>query len=143
MRRLSCNLISCSLLIFLISACSQWGGDNPLGITGGSKEGYGQNGDLFLPGEIDQEILGSWIISGEISYQIFTFYADGTFSIENYLEDQLARTVSGLWGVSGHELTLRSGGKSEVYRYQVNSNELILSYGIEQIVLYRRIRKIE
>ncbi len=127
----------------MISACAQWGGDNPLGITGGSKDGYGQNGDLFLPGEIDQELVGSWIINGEISYQIVTFYADGTFTIEYYLEDQLARTVSGQWGVSGNELTLRSGGKSEVYRYQLNNNQLTLSFGKEQIVLYRRIRKVE
>ena len=133
-------LLNVSLLAVLIAGCAQWGGDNPLGITGGSKEGYGQNNDLNLPensGEIDPELLGSWTSYGDLSSTVFTFFTDGTFMMEHYLENQLDRTISGRWSVSGNTLTISSGGNSEVYTYLVDGNQLILSYGNEQIVLYR------
>ncbi len=114
------------LLAVLLCSCAQWGGDNPLGITGGSKEGYGQNNDLNLPenfGEIDPELVASWASYGDNSTTVFTFYADGTFTMEHYLENQLDRTISGLWSVSGDTLTISSGGNSEVYTYLVDGNQ--------------------
>jgi hypothetical protein len=129
-----------SLLAVLVCSCAQWGGDNPLGITGGSKEGYGQNSDLNLPensGDIDPALVGSWASEENVSTTVFTFYADGTFTMEHYLEDQLDRTLSGLWSVSGNTLTISSGGKSEVYTYLVDGNQLVLSSGNREIVLYR------
>ncbi len=128
-----------ALFIFLLIGCAQWGGDNPLGITGGSKEGYGQNNDLYFPGKIDPELLGIWISYGDLSYETFTFRDDGTFTIEQHHPN---RTIAGRWGVSRNELTLCFGSNLEVeiYRYMVSGNQLILYYGNEQLVLNRLIR---
>jgi hypothetical protein len=50
----------------MIIGCAQWGGDNPLGITGGSYGGYGQDNDINLQNPtnsntLDPALLGEWI----------------------------------------------------------------------------------
>jgi hypothetical protein len=130
-----------SLLAVLFLGCAQWGGDNPLGITGGSKEGYGQHNDLNLPdgsGEIDPDLVGVWSMYDYPDMLVYTFMVDGTFKIELYYYDSLDETTEGTWNVYGNQLTLRpDGGRTEVVTYQINGNQLTLTQGDYVLILHR------
>jgi hypothetical protein len=129
-----------AIFVFMLIGCAQWGGDNPLGITGGSKQGYGENNDFSLPetsGEIDPNLVGKWSSYGDIFIIVFDFYADGTFTREEYYDRESNGSAEGTWSVSGDILTLRSSGDTQVYTYFINDNQLTLFYGDYVLVFYR------
>ena len=133
-----------SLLAILICSCAQWGGDTPLGITGGGSEGYGKNNDLNLPdisGGVDPELVGSWSTPEAYYYAVFTFNADGTFSIAEYYGGDLDEITEGTWSVSGSNITLTVDGYSEVIPYSINGDILTVDYHGDTVVLHRRIVK--
>jgi hypothetical protein len=131
-----------SLLAGLIVGCAQWGGDNPLGITGGGKEGYGQNNDLNLPeitGKIDPALVGVWRTDESYSGLELTLNADGSFTAEIYIEGELDEILEGTWGVSGENLLLTVEGDTIFCPFTYYGNSMTISYQGDTIILYRRL----
>ncbi len=133
-----------AIFVFLLIGCAQWGGDNPLGITGGSEEGYGQNGDLNLPQPadgniIDPELIGMWVTAGQWVQTTYTFAfnASGTFTIVIH-STKFTQVMEGTYSVSGNTLTFNIyGGETLVYTYSVNNNHLTLDDGDVELILTR------
>ncbi len=53
--------INVAMILLFIVGCANWGGQNPVGVTGGSESGYGKNQDLNLPAPQSgsgQDIIG-------------------------------------------------------------------------------------
>jgi hypothetical protein len=128
------------LSIIMIDGCAQWGGDNPLGITGGSNNGYGKNNDLNLPDgsdQIDPDLVGVWSMYDYPYLLVYTFNADGSCKIEEYYYDSLDDSYEGTWSVSGNILTLSSNEGSEIMIYEINGNQLTLTEGDYVLVLHR------
>ncbi len=124
----------------MIGGCAQWGGDNPLGITGGSNNGYGKNNDLNLPDgsdQIDPDLVGVWSMYDYPYSLVYTFNADGTYQIEEYFYDSLDDSYEGTWSVSGNILTLSSNDGSSIMTYEINGNQLTLTQGDYILVLHR------
>ena len=141
MKRYILYLFTPALLFLMMIGCAQWGGDNPMGITGGGEEGYGKNNDLNLPsasGGIDRDLVGTWrTTGGQYHSYLFTFNADGTFIMEEYYGDYLAANIDGNYSVSGVILTLISLDDYLVYTYFINEDILTLSDGENELVLHR------
>jgi hypothetical protein len=128
------------IFLFLLIGCAQWGGDNPLGITGGSNNGYGKNNDLNLPdgsGQIDPDLVGVWSMYDYPYLLVYTFNADGSFKIEEYYYDSLDDSYEGTWSASGNILTLSSNEGSAIMTYEINGNQLTLTEGDYVLVLHR------
>lgn len=145
MKPLSSYFILSLLIIFIITGCAQWGGDNPLSITGGSGEGYGQNDDLILPensGNIDPALVGMWSYLGSNIDIMFTFYTDGTFRVQEYSNDHWRESMAGTWSVSGKTLTFNENGKSSACLYSIHGTQLTLNYGEYVLVLLRTVGNI-
>jgi hypothetical protein len=137
----SCFIVSL-LFVFMITGCAQWGGDNPLGLTGGSNEGYGQNNDLNLPDSssgnaIDPELVGLWSTSGEWIMVMFSFTAEGVFTRDTYYGGTLRDSMEGIYSVSENILTLRSDDITITYVYSITGNYLTLNDGKQELVLIR------
>ncbi len=135
MKRFIYNFILSSLFILIITGCAQWGGDNPLGITGGSEEGYGQNNDLYLPdpsaeNTLDPELLGRWINNiSEAEYEIWTFNSDGTMRTV-YYQDSYNFTINGTYYTSAGSITINSSNEIMTGSYSISGNRLTISFGL-------------
>jgi hypothetical protein len=130
-----------ALFIFLLIGCAQWGGDNPLGITGGSKEGYGQNRDLNFPDTtqqktIDPELLGIWNSINTNSWTSLTFYANGDFNIRSY-SDGTIYDSDGTYYTYGKTIILILDGKTNTSSYSIIMDRLIITIDGERMVFYR------
>ena len=129
------------VLVFIISGCGQGSGDNPVGVTGGSANGYGSqyesegdNGSNGGNGS-DNELIGKWrhdYDAGE--YETFSFSSDGTFYYEYYYNYQLDYSFSGTYSVNGNQLTME--GMPPV-TYSISGNTLTISFQGEEIHYYR------
>ncbi len=49
MKKIIWGLTSVSLVMLFMFGCANWGGNNPVGVTGGSDQGYGMANDIKLP----------------------------------------------------------------------------------------------
>ncbi len=143
MKRLSFAPLLSLLFTIIISGCAQWGGDNPLGITGGSGEGYGQNEDLNLPdpaggNTIDFELVGLWTSAGRWVQTIRTiaFNANGTFTMVTH-SGVSPQETEGTYNVSSNILTLNSDGERIIYIYSINGDYLTLNDGEQELLLLR------
>jgi hypothetical protein len=123
--------VSLSFAVMLMG-CAHWGGDSPLGITGGSDEGYGKDSDLDLPDPangLDSELLGSWWYDiNDNSYDLFTFNSDGTFSYEAYYRDHVFYSYDGTFSTSVDKLTLNYNNESVTIAYSIRGNRLTLHF---------------
>jgi hypothetical protein len=120
------------LLSFMITGCARWGGDNPVGITGGSEQGYGQNNNLNLPDTsiqktIDPELQGSWIYLNSDSWIAITFYANGAFNIREISDATIHEEIYVTYFISGNTITLIINGKSETNAYSIIADQLLIT----------------
>jgi len=128
------------LITILLFGCSHWGGDTPLGITGGSEEGYGQSGDLNSQNpfnNINPYLLGSWIRPGLHNYIILTFFLNGTYTLEYYYNNSLESRIKGTYHVSGNTLTMTINGNSDVATYMIRDDSLTIYAGDESVTYLR------
>ena len=129
------------LFAFMLMGCAHWGGDSPLGITGGSDGGYGENSDLNLPNPsngVDTELLGNWRYNEtQNTYSLFTFNSNGTFSFEAYYRETSIYGFSGDYSTAGDELTLNYNSQSVTISYSIHGNRLTL-YFEEDTQTYNR-----
>jgi len=113
MHRLSFLLLFAVLSIY----CSQWGGSNPVGVTGGSSTGYGDQSNN-IPYDNLSLLVGSWKSIDDIEsfeYIVFTFYANSQVKIT--LKSKTSEDDFSYWG-----------------SYEVNMDELILSIEDDTVV---------
>jgi hypothetical protein len=63
MKKIICITTSIFLAMLFMAGCANWGGNNPVGVTGGSESGYGESSDLNLPPSGSQpsgQLVGTW-----------------------------------------------------------------------------------
>lgn len=122
-------LFSTVLLILLIfTGCSNWGGNNPVGVTGGSEQGYGQGTGA---GEnINILLIGTWRHDYYSNhYEIITLSSNGTWDYKEYYYDILNEHEFGAFSVSGNTITvIMEGEEPFTVEFSINGDELTLTY---------------
>jgi hypothetical protein len=123
-------ITSISLAMFFLVSCANWGGNNPVGVTGGSDQGYGESSDLNLPSsgsESAAELIGTWRHDyGGGNYEIFDFKSNGRYEIYFYENNNYEFGYSGNYTVSGNTITLWVEGQPMMVTYSLKSNRLTL-----------------
>lgn len=123
---------------FVMLACSKWGGDNPIGVTGGvagwQDAGSEKNGENFV-----SALLGNWRhnISNN-SYQIITLSPNGRFLLYSNDSNDV-ETFSGTYSVFGNKLNLLFTEENIIFTYSLNDDELILTNSDGERTTYYRI----
>jgi hypothetical protein len=142
MKRYIFKSIIPALFVLMMAGCAQWGGDNPLGITGGSEVGYGQSSDLNLPYSsnpgIDPDLIGTWrydLYQGR--YELLIFEESGDFAAESYSENQMYYRTTGTYSVSGNTLNLTYMGATYPWIYSISQNRLTIDSGQLQRTYHR------
>lgn len=111
------------VLTFALLACSKWGGNNPVGVTGGVTAW--QNLSSGNDGSSTSSLIGSWRYDSDNYYEILTFYSDGNFSI--YINDYgNEETLNGTFSVSGNQLDIYINGIKITFTFSINGNVLTL-----------------
>ena len=130
-----------SLAIFFLVSCANWGGNNPVGVTGGSEQGYGESGDLNLPSsgsESAEKLIGTWRHDyGGGDYEILEFKSNGKYEVEFYENNDYEFGYSGNYSVSGNIITLWIEGQPITVTYSLSGDQLRLSQGGETAIYYR------
>ena len=117
-------------------SCGIGGNNNPVGVTGGSSDGYGSKN--FGPGDSDtplpgpnpgpsSDLYGTWVaFDYEYGYtEILTINPDGTYSIEIEI-DYYSCTITGYYTIEGNQLYI----DGEPATYSLSGNTLTLNmYG--------------
>lgn len=110
------------LVIFMLFGCAQRGGYNPLGVTGGSDDGYGKSRDLYRQSSSFQNndnLYGVWSENGET----VTFNTNGTFEINSDKKISV-----GTYNIIKNTLTLNfEEGFSTTYEYSLTEDRLVLT----------------
>ncbi len=134
-------ITSISLAMFLLVSCANWGGNNPVGVTGGSEQGYGQSGDLNLPSsgsESAVKLIGTWRYDyGGSNYEILEFKSNGKYEVEFYDNNDYEFGYSGNYTVSGNKITLWVEGKTMMVTYSLSGDQLTLFWEGNPITYYR------
>ena len=140
MKRYISYFITCLSFTIMIVGCAQWGGDNPIGITGGSEEGYGQNGALNLHQPSDgnnPDLVGSWrYIISQSSYTIWTFSSNGNFTVTSYYGETIT-TRYGSYSTSGESISITIQQQSNTGTYSIQGNHLTITLGGDSTTLTR------
>jgi hypothetical protein len=131
------SVLSVILILALFGLhCGTGGGGNPVGVTGGSSDGYGSKN--FGPAESEQpgpgpdnggssDIYGTWIaFDYEYGYtEMLTINPDGTYELEISI-GYYTFTVTGYYSFDGEELLI----DGEPATYSLVGDTLILQmYG--------------
>jgi hypothetical protein len=109
--------------IFLLSTCAQRGGNDPLGVTGGSHGGYGYSKDYYRNiqdgvAQGSSEIFGVWT-DDDIT---ITIDRDGTFKIKS-----AEKIRAGTFSIVEDQLTLSfKDGTILSYSYTFTKEQLTL-----------------
>jgi len=109
--------------IFILSTCAQRGGNDPLGVTGGSHGGYGYSRDYYRDfqngvSRSSSDIFGVWT-DDEIT---ITLERDGAFEIKS---DEKIRV--GTYRIFKDQLTLNfKDGTIQTYGYLLTKDNLTL-----------------
>ena len=135
------------LLIFTVSAlialfgCGHFENGNPVGTTGGSSSGYGENNNSPLPLNTTAIlILGEWKRTyDENQYYILSFAANGDFArIRYYYGNTTVYTGTYIIGHNNYndldyyEVSY-DNNDSEYYYFKIEGNKLYLLYSDGQI----------
>ncbi|MHB2153139.1 hypothetical protein ACX8XN_01930 [Calditrichota bacterium GD2] len=128
-------LIILAALSLLIFACGQSGLNNPVGVLGGSNEGYentidfsGNGGAYDLPGESD-ELIGTWksYQADMGGYIYLTFSSDGKYELEVEILESRQTVDRGSYEVNGNIITFYSEfGPVNQSEYYIEGNNLYL-----------------
>ncbi|TFH01293.1 MAG: hypothetical protein E4H13_05285 [Calditrichales bacterium] len=130
-----------ALAMLLIIGCANWGGDNPMGITGGSEQGYGKSNDLDLPAPESgpaENLVGTWrhnFAPGE--YEIIEFKSNGKFTIDYYENYRRQYEISGNFTTSGKTLTFWIEGQPSEATYTLINDRLSLTLQGETTIFDR------
>ena len=134
-------ITSISLAIFFLVSCANWGGNNPVGVTGGSEQGYGGSSDLNLPSlgsESAEKLIGTWRHdNGGGDYEILEFKSNGKYEFSFYENNDYEFGYSGKYTVSGNTITLWIENQPFALTYSLNGDQLRLSQGGEIATYYR------
>jgi len=142
MKKYIAHFIVSLLFTFMLGGCAQWGGDNPVGITGGSDEGYGQSGNLNLP-QNGSDLVGSWRYDiSESRYQIWTFSVNGNLTVIYYNNDQI-NTQHGTYTTSDNNISLFVGQQTLNGTFSIQGNHLTLYFGQDSLTLTKVFLKTE
>lgn len=129
------------MLSIILESCSQWGGNNPVGVLGGGETGYGEYDNIAgIGGESENfpSIVGSWrhnFSSGE--YTIIKFFSNGRWESHVYEEGILNTVYIGSFSISGNKLTIIASGESFTITYSINDDKLTLVFPDGSIVYFR------
>ena len=134
-------ITSISLAIFFLVSCANWGGNNPVGVTGGSEQGYGESSDPNLPSsgsESPEKLIGTWRHDyGGGDYEILEFKSNGKYEVEFYENNDYEFGYSGNYTVSGKTITLWIENQPFTLTYSLSGDQLRLSQGGETAIYYR------
>ena len=136
----SINLLILAVILILLG-CAQRGGHNPIGVTGGSDDGYGKSKDLNQTSSSSYEyatLIGSWRYDESMTeYSLWIFYTNGDFTMKFYEDGSLEFTIEGTYSTSNNTLTIYLDGEPYYFTYSIYGNQFILSGDGESIVLKR------
>jgi len=137
MHKIVINLLIFFIPIVMISSCANWGGENPVGVTGGSGSGYGEM-ENWNPATDFNQLVGSWRFDyDDGDYIIFTFSADGSLVIDQYVNYDIYNTIISNYTVEEDILTITLYGENIQYTFSISGNILTLYIGGEQMNFYR------
>jgi hypothetical protein len=128
------------LTVLLLVGCARWGGNNPVGVTGGSEEGYGEFKDLGIISSSGSsaQLVGTWRHDyGGGDYEILEIQSNGRFQISVYDNNNLELEYSGNYTVSGNTITLWIEGQPVTVNYSLDGDFLTLFFEGEQTTYYR------
>jgi hypothetical protein len=141
MKKFIWSTMSFSIAILFMFGCANWGGNNPVGVTGGSEQGYGTTSDLNLPAPVpgsSSDLIGTWRADyGGGDYELLTFTANGKFNIAVYDNNDLDFSYSGNYSTSGNTLTLYIEGQPYTGTFSVRGDVLTLSIFDDSQTYYR------
>jgi hypothetical protein len=140
MKQIISYFITCLLFSFVLVGCAQWGGDNPVGITGGGDDGYGQNSALNLPQPSDgttNDLVGSWRYNvNQSTYMIWTFSINGNLTATYYYNDNYYSSY-GTYSTSGNSITYTLQQQTSTGTYTIRGNHLTITINGESTTFTR------
>jgi hypothetical protein len=141
MKKFIWSMVSLSLAMLFMFGCANWGGNNPVGVTGGSDQGYGKASDLGLPSagsSSSSNLIGSWRSDyGGGDYETITFTDNGKFNLAVFENNDLDFSYSGNYTTSGNSITLYIEGNPYSGTFSVQGDVLTLNIFNESQTFYR------
>lgn len=134
-RLLLCLMICWGLILL---SCGMGGGGNPVGVTGGSIDGYGESSVVEGSGQGVDNLTGAWTASitddiPSLTVQILlTINTNGTYSLE-YTAGSYNDIETGTYEVKGNQIII----DGEAADYTLSGNTLTLYMDEETIVFTR------
>jgi hypothetical protein len=138
----------CKLSVILVSfliliGCSQWGGSNPVGVTGGSESGYGATAGEDVSIDYVQSIIGTWeneeFVEGQTVRTVVIFGANKNVSISRYVNGSNYDYMNGTYQINGSVLTLMISGETLVLTCSIRGNKLYTTDDEGVTVVYTRV----
>ena len=131
----------CGLVVFLVlfSGCGQFSGHDPVGVTGGNESGYGTARSMDAEvdgnggGQIDANLVGTWIYDDYDMEEIWTFNSNGTFVYSYYWYGELEMYENGTYSATGSQLTI----DGDTVTYSINGNMLTMYWNGYSTTYYR------
>jgi hypothetical protein len=127
------------ILFMLLLSCSQWGGSNPVGVTGGSNSGYGEN-EASTPANSQQLLIGIWKNTNQEDaedYTILTFHASAQIIYTIYQNGNVYDYFQGTYSVNGTILQVHIGEEILTYTFYIQNDKLYLTLEDEVYIYYR------
>ena len=137
------NLFAFCLTGVIILGCGQNKGSNPVGVTGGSENGYGIGvlNSQFAPvggREFDQKLFGDWQYQAGNIFRAYTFQSEGDLIIVSYVGANFQGDYSGNYYTNGNQLVLHYANKTYYYTYSVEGDKLTLTDENGQVMVFLR-----
>jgi uncharacterized protein (TIGR03066 family) len=121
----------CIVSFLVLLGCSQWGGSNPIGVTGGGNSGYGgETSQIDITVDYSQLIIGTWR-SVETSTEgttttTMTFEADNEVYI-NINDNGYNDYYYGTYTLNGNVLTLLINGDTITSTCTISNDKLYIT----------------
>ena len=138
MRKGAYIYLSVLFLVLSFFACGQWQGNNPVGVTGGSENGYG----LDSPWGSEEDtmmakVVRSWSTSGRDEILVYQFNSNKSVTIETVSNGNQAIPENGTFDVDGNKIRVNMADGYEIFTY-FSTNQELVSTGDKGIILYRK-----
>jgi len=121
----------CIVSFLLLLGCSQWGGSNPVGVTGGSNSGYGgETSQIDISVDYSQLIIGTWravetSTEGTTTTTI-TFDEDNEVNI-NINDNGYNDYLYGTYTLNANRLTLLIDGETIIMTCSIRGDKLYIT----------------
>jgi hypothetical protein len=123
------SVIIVSLLMLL--GCSQWGGSDPVGVTGGGDSGYGESTGKDISIDYAKLIIGSWeneeIVEDQTVRTVVTFAINKNVQKLIYVDTYQEDYMYGTYEIKGNVLTVVLQNETRVMRFSIRDNKLYLT----------------